>query len=62
MLESYKLEDKFLGLLLANNKMRELILKVGTMLIPLGFMVSLVDYQVYGAISFIMALCVFLNL
>jgi hypothetical protein len=33
--------------------MRELILKVGAMLMPLGFMVSLVDYQVYGAISFI---------
>ena len=33
--------------------MRELILRVGAMLIPLGFMVSLVDYQVYGAISFI---------
>ena len=33
--------------------MRELILRVGAMLIPLGFMVSLVDFKVYGAISFI---------
>jgi len=34
-------------------ELKEMILRVGTMLMPLGFMVSLVDYRVYGAISFI---------
>ena len=42
--------------------MRELILKVGAMLMPLGFMVSLVDYQVYGAISFIIGFVCLLEL
>ncbi len=42
--------------------MRELILKVGTMLIPLGFMVSLVDFKVYGAISFIIGFVCLLEL
>ena len=42
--------------------MKEMILRVGTMLIPLGFMVAIVDYQVYGAISFIIGFVCLLEL
>ena len=32
--------------------MKEMILRVGTMLMPLGFMISLIDYPIYASINF----------
>lgn len=32
--------------------MKEMILRVGTMLMPLGFMISLVEEPIYGSINF----------
>ena len=42
--------------------MKEQILKVGTILMPLGFMVALVDCKLYGAISFIIGFVCLLEL
>ena len=42
--------------------MKDMILKVGTMLIPLGFMLSLVDYQAYASITFLIGFISMLEL
>jgi hypothetical protein len=43
-------------------ELKEMILRVGTMMMPLGFMVSLVDYPVYAGITFLIGLFPCLNL
>jgi len=42
--------------------MKELICRVGTMMMPLGFMVSLVDYPVYAGITFLIGFISLLEL
>jgi len=42
--------------------MKEMILRVGTMMMPLGFMVSLVDYPVYAGITFLIGFISLLEL
>ena len=42
--------------------MKKEILKVGTMLMPLGFMVALVDCKVYAVINFIIGFVCLLEL
>ena len=42
--------------------MKEMILKVGTMLMPLGFMTALVDYPIYGTINFVIGFVCLLEL
>ena len=42
--------------------MKKEILKVGTMLMPLGFMVALVDCKIYAAINFVIGFACLLEL
>jgi len=42
--------------------MKKEILKVGTMFMPLGFMVSLVDHPVYASITFLIGFISLLEL
>ena len=42
--------------------MKEMILKVGTILMPLGFMCSLIEYPVYGTINFVIGFICLLEL
>jgi len=42
--------------------MKEQILKVGTILMPLGFMVAICDYKVYGTINFVIGFVCILEL
>ena len=42
--------------------MKEQILKVGTMMTPLGFMVAICDYKVYGTINFVIGFVCLLEL
>ena len=42
--------------------MKKEILKVGSMLMPLGFMVAICDYKVYGAINFVIGFVCLLEL
>ena len=41
---------------------KEMILRVGTMMMPLGFMVAICDYKVYGAINFVIGFVCILEL
>ena len=43
-------------------EMKELIFRVGTMFMPLGFMVSLVDEPVYASITFLVGFISLLEL
>ena len=43
-------------------ELKEMILRVGTMMMPLGFMVSLVDYPVYAGITFLIGFISLLEL
>ena len=43
-------------------EMKEMILRVGTMMMPLGFMVSLVDHPVYAGITFLIGFISLLEL
>jgi ABC-type antimicrobial peptide transport system permease subunit len=43
-------------------ELKEMILRVGTMFMPLGFMVSLVDYPVYAGITFLIGFISLLEL
>ena len=43
-------------------EMKELICRVGTMMMPLGFMVSLVDHPVYAGITFLIGFISLLEL
>ena len=43
-------------------ELKEMILRVGTMMMPLGFMVSLVDYPVYASITFLIGFISLLEL
>ena len=49
-------------LLLTMKEIKEMILKVGTMMMPLGFMVAICDYKVYGAINFVIGFVCILEL
>ena len=42
--------------------MKEMILKVGTIFMPLGFMTALVDYPIYGTINFVIGFVCLLEL
>lgn len=43
-------------------EMKEMIFRVGTMFMPLGFMVSLVDEPVYASITFLIGFICLLEL
>ena len=43
-------------------ELKEMILRVGTMMMPLGFMVSLVDEPVYASITFLIGFISLLEL
>jgi hypothetical protein len=43
-------------------ELKEMILRVGTMMMPLGFMVSLVDEPVYAGITFLIGFISLLEL
>jgi len=42
--------------------MKNEILKVGAMLMPMGFMVAICDYKVYGSINFLIGFVCLLEL
>jgi hypothetical protein len=49
-------------LLNSMKELKEMILRVGTMMMPLGFMVSLVDEPVYAGITFLIGFISLLEL